>query len=182
MTILTDDYAPTEVAAVTEGESLAFDWPSVGLDAIEVFELDVDGNRTEVAVQDYTVDFAGFRPLYTGGNVIFTRPYLADTVTVSIERNTRIYQKVDFPDRRGQFNMNTVEFVLDKLTMICQELVQRKCRLVGGPRVTTPITQLAPFYPYGPLPSSILDTVLDKLTQICVEIDAATSNCSRGES
>jgi hypothetical protein len=58
-------------------------------------------------------------------------------VEISIERNTKITQQVDFQPY-GPFPANIVEFALDKLTMIAQELDVRKCNCAGEESFWTP--------------------------------------------
>lgn len=180
MTITTINYQPSFVTPTEFGERLPFDFPSIGLAAIEVYEITLGGARTLVSLDSYFIEFAGergFRNAQEGGRVIFTVPYREDTFVISIERNTLISQLTDFK-KFGLFSMDNIEFTLDKITMILQEIAFRKCNKEGGPYVTTEITQLVDFYPYGPFRAETLDFVIDKATTIAAEIKAAKTDCS----
>jgi len=180
MTVLTINYEPAFHTPTVFGERLRFDYPTIGNEAQEVYEITFDGVRTLVSLDSYFIEYAGetgLRKLLTGGRVIFTVPYREDTFVISIERNTPITQLSDF-NKFGDFSMDTIEFVMDKITMILQEIAYRKCNKEGGPYVTTEITQLVDFYAYGPFRASTLDFVIDKATAIALEIKLAKNDCS----
>ena len=170
-------YSPTFITPTTFGEDLIFEYPVIGVEAIEIFEITESGTRTFVSVNDYTLTLTGIRPEFAGGVVVFTRAYLDDTSVISIERNTPITQLTDF-FKKGEFAPNVIEFTADKLTMICQEIAYRKCSIEGGPFITTEITQLTDWYPYGPFTLEAIDSIIEKLTTICQEIKAAKQDCS----
>jgi len=179
MTVLTTNYQPVYFTPVTAGESIRFTFPNTGLASIEVYEITIGGTRNLVSIQDYTIEFAGapgLRKLSTGGRVKFTRAYRDDTFVISVERNTPITQLADFK-QVGEFHMDTVEFVMDKITMILQEIAFRKCNKAGGPYVGD-VNQLVDFYPYGPFSAATLDFVINKATAIAAEIKAAKNDCS----
>jgi len=179
MTVLTTFYEPVFFTPVTAGESIRFTFPNTGLASIEVYEITAGGTRNLVSIQDYVIEFAGapgLRKISTGGRVTFTRAYRSDAYVISIERNTRITQLADFK-QVGEFHMDTIEFVMDKITMILQEIAFRKCNKEGGPYVGI-IDQLVDFYPYGPFNASTLDHVINKATSIAAEIKAAKNDCS----
>lgn len=180
MSVLTTNYSPVFFTPVTFGEPIRFEYPTTGLESMEVYEITEFGVRTLVSLDSYFIEFAGqagLRRVLTGGRVIFTKPYRADTFVISIERNTPISQISDFKEF-GEFHMDTVEFVMDKITMIMQEIAFRKCNKTDGPYVTTEITQLVDFYPYGPFRALTLDFVINKATTIAAEIKAAKNDCS----
>lgn len=151
-----------------------FTFEHIGLQAIEVYEIPDGFNQKRlVNPNDYTVDFRSDRlPIYAGGVIKFSRPHSLGTVAISIERNTRITQLVDFPTGR-EFPAVMVEYALDKATMIFQEIAKRKCDAVVG----TPMTQELTFQPYGYFPASALNFALDKLFAIATEIDNSAEDC-----
>jgi len=177
--ILTDDYSPAEQTIGEPHELIRFPWPSVGLESIEVYEVDAEGVYTLVSANDYTVFFSGangFLLDYTGGKVQFTRLYSEGATAVSIQRNTLMTQTVDFLNREI-FTPEIIEFALDKHTMILQEIAFRKCEDTGGTPVSTSITQLIAFSAYGQFMAEALSLGLDKLTQISFEITQAKESC-----
>jgi hypothetical protein len=152
-----------------------FGFEHSGLASIEVYEI-LDGFTEKVLVSpnDYTSEFKQDRiPVYAGGTIRFNRPHTTGTVTITVERNTRIVQLVDFPTGRP-FRAKMIEYVLDYHTMIFQEIAKRKCDAV----VTTPITQEMSFPPYGYLPAAAINAGLDKLYQIATEIDGSAEDCT----
>lgn len=170
--MILDIYQP-ERFDVNADMEYQFSFEHVGLQSIEVYELDADSNRTLVGPTDYTAAFGVDRlPLYAGGTITFSRPHTPGTERVAIERNTRITQLVDFPTGRN-FPAVMVEYTLDKATMICQELVARKCDAVA----TTPMTQTITFHPYGYFPAAAINSALDKLIAILNEIDGTAEDC-----
>ncbi len=180
MTILTTNYEPAFHTPIEFGEVIRFTYPTIGPAAQEVYEITFAGVRTLVSLDSYFIEYAGspgLRKVLTGGQVIFTVPYREDTFVISVERNTPITQLSDFK-KYGEFAMDSIEFVMDKITMILQEIAFRKCNQEGGPYVTTEITQLVDFYAYGPFRASTLDFVIDKATAIALEIKAAKNDCS----
>ena len=180
MTVVATNYQPVYHHPFVWGEPIFFDYPTIGKIAMEVYEITFEGVRTLVPLDSYTIEFAGnvgLRKLEEGGRVKFTKPYLDDTFVVSVERNTPITQLSDFK-KHGEFHMDTIEFVMDKITMILQEIAFRKCNIDGGPYVTTEITQLVDFYAYGPFRASTIDHVINKATTIAAEIKAAKNDCS----
>jgi hypothetical protein len=106
-----------------------FIFESIGAEAFEVWAVDANLVRTYIPPADYTVIFNGNTPIYDGGSVTLTNAPPDGTVSLSLERNTPITQLVDFYPY-GRFGANVIEFALDKLTMICQELDARKCNKV----------------------------------------------------
>ena len=180
MTIVTTNYSPTYHDPGEFGEELRFDYPTIGRIAMEVFEITEEGVRTEASLDSYKMIFSGgFSPriIEDGGTVIFTRPYREDTFVISIERNTPITQLTDLK-KFGNFHMDIIEFIMDKITLILQEIAFRKCNQEGGPYVTTEITQLVDFFAYGPFEATTLDFVIDKATAIALEIKLAKNDCS----
>ena len=179
MTILTTNYEPAFHTPIEFGERIGFTYPTIGPAAQEVYEITLAGVRTLVSLDSYFIEYAGspgLRKVLTGGRVIFTVPYREDTFVISIERNTPITQLSDYK-KSGEFHMDTIEFVMDKITMILQEIAFRKCDKEGE-TVTTEITQLIDFYAYGPFSAETLDFVIDKATAIALEIKAAKTDCS----
>jgi hypothetical protein len=181
MSILTKFYLPALVVPVAWGESLRFDYPTIGDEAMEIYEINALGVRTLTPLDSYYILYSGAIGVQTaisGGNVIFTRPYLDDTVEISIERNTPIYQLADFK-QFGEMHMNVIEFVMDKITMIMQEIAYRKCNVSDGETGTTiEIDQLVDFYAYGPFRATTLDFVINKATGLAAEIKAEKTDCS----
>ena len=172
MTIL-NQYEP-EVYTPTAERFYRFSFPCVGPEAIEVYEIGGGTVRNLVRVQDYAVKFSSHTtdPLKSNGSIQFNRPHTLGTTNIAIERNTPITQLVDFPVFRN-FNGRMVEFALDKLTMICQEIAERKCDAV----VTTPMTQLIKFTAYDDFKASVLNFAMNKLRDILQEIDDSAESC-----
>lgn len=125
------------VLLFADGGPYDFEIESIGLEAIEIYEIDDQFRKFLVPLQDYRIDFTGVAPLFDGGTVFFNRPHGSDILTVAIERNTRIVQLVDFP-QRGIFSPDILEFAADRATMIAQEIAERKCDIVTGPVLLDP--------------------------------------------
>lgn len=173
MTILSA-YVPEILTPTAAPRTYAFSFPCVGPEAIEVYEIIGGTERQLVKVQDYSIRFGSHPrdPLKSNGSVTFNRPHKTGTTNIVIERNTPITQLVDFPVFRS-FNGRMVEFALDKLTMICQEIAERKCDVV----TTTPITQLITFTAYDDFKASVLNFAMDKINDILIEIDNSAEDC-----
>jgi hypothetical protein len=181
MSVQTLNYQPTYWYPIADaGTDVTFDYPTIGNIAQEVYEINPAGVRTLVPLDNYFIEYTAAPErgsVFLGGTVVFTAPLLDDTWVVSIERNTPITQLTDFK-KVGEFPMNTIEFVMDKITLIMQEIGFRKCSLEGGPYVTAGITQLVNFYPYGPFRAATIDFVLDKVTTIAADMMANKTSCS----
>jgi hypothetical protein len=171
--VITEAYAPEEYS-VNADQFYRFTFPCVGAEAVEVYEVLSTGQRIRVRLQDFTLRFASSPrdPLKYRGSVQFLRDHTADTELVRIERNTFMDQVVDFK-RYTPFNTRMIEFALDKLTMIAQEIAQRKCD-VG---VTVPITQEITFGSYWAIQAQQINRALEKINRILFEIDQSGSDC-----
>jgi hypothetical protein len=163
-----------EILLPTDDRLYNFSFPCVGPEAVEVYEITGVNTRNLVKVQDYSIRFSSHArdPLKSNGSIRFNRPHIDDTIRVVIERNTPITQLVDMPVFRS-FNGRMVEFVLDKLTMICQEIAERKC----GVQTITPITQLITFTAYDDFKASVLNFAMDKMNDILIQIDTSSEDC-----
>lgn len=162
-------------ADITDEQSYNFPYEAVGADAIEVYEAcDVLAIRKRVAHSDYVIDFHGGErtPTKEAATIRFSREHTPGTTRVVIERNTLIDQTTDLPFVHS-FNTRMLEFTLDKLTMICQEMVQRKCTAVSA----TPITQEITFGSYRTLEDGAVTFALDKLSTIINEISGTAEDC-----
>jgi hypothetical protein len=177
MTIL-DPYTPyasTDLTTDTHG----FDFPVSSPDAVEVYEIVrlTDNTLYQYLVPpgDYTLTFSSPQrtPSLSGGKVEFLRDYYTQTEEIRIKRNTLIDQTVDFPSFTA-FNGRMVEYALDKATMICQEIADRKCNVV----VATPMTQEIIFDGYRTFDAEALNFATDKLYQILLEIDQSADDCT----
>lgn len=178
---ITIDYVPEVYPVNTVYYGVPAYWflmESIGLEAIEVYEVDEAADtKTLVDIADYYINFGGVAPLYDGGILVMNRQHPANITHVRLERNTRITQLVDFY-RVGIFHPQTLEFVLDKATMICQEISARKCKdTIEGVPETIAISQLIDFYPGGPFEAATLEYAVQKLIDIIIEIEAASEDC-----
>lgn len=173
MTIPADDYAPA-VAVVNSARAYSFTYPFAADSDIQVFEIYNTGARFRVPPQNYyIVTFTDPRqPTKEGGTVVITREHPSTVEEVSVERNTLISQTSDW-SQDAQFNTRMLEYVLDKSTMILQELAARKC----DAQTTTAITQLLVFGSYFAFPAGQLNSALDKLYAIALEIDQSAEDC-----
>jgi hypothetical protein len=137
MTVLTESYDPQTWAAAVDPDlgAYLFVFPNIGVESMEIWEIDTAGERTLVSASDYTLTFTGSLPLYTGGGFVMTRVHPAGTEFVSIERNTPITQLVDIQPY-SRFPPQVLEFGLDKLTLIAQEIESRKCDCRETPELT----------------------------------------------
>lgn len=171
--MILEAYAPEEYSTNSD-RFYRFTFPSVGKEAIEVYEVLSTGHRVRVRQQEYTIEFASSPrdPLKYRGSVQFLRNHTADTELVRIERNTFMDQVVDFK-QWSRFNTRMIEFSLDKLTMIAQEIAQRKCD-VG---VSVPITQEITFGSYWAIQAQQVNRALEKINRILFEIDQSGSDC-----
>ena len=87
MTVLAD-YTPITIPIT---DRYVFNFETIGVEPIEVFEVDDTFAKFPVSPQDYTIDLKGFRPQFTGGTITFNRPHGPAIVSVVIERNTSLY-------------------------------------------------------------------------------------------
>lgn len=173
-------YEPEKTAYDGSSNVVTFTFELIGLQALEVWYEGPgtppdDFRRQLVAPQYYTAIFGSKPPLYRGGTITLTGEVPDWVDTISIERNTPIVQLMDFSnfDYRP-FYMDSIEFSADILTMIIQELAERKCN-VG---IVGLIDQLLSIDAYKPLYKSSLDYMLDKLTAYCLEMDTNGDDCS----
>ena len=168
MTVLTQ-YAPEKF---TSGSSLAFTFDNLGNFNVEVWWeviLTTDPNtylRRQLTPSEYSLVFTAEGPSYRGGTVNLNRD-IPFGVQLSVERNTLISQTAILP-ASGMFHMDTIEFMADKLTMIIQEIGQRKCL---SDLIDDGVTQDLEFNPYRVLYLGSVDFVLDKLTAYCLQMD-----------
>lgn len=171
--MILEPYVPEEYAVNSE-RFYRFTFPSVGAEAIQVFEVLSTGERVRLQPQEYVIKFASNLrdPLRYRGSVQLSRLHTENTTLLRIERNTFIDQVVDFPDFTA-FNTRMIEFTLDKLTMIAQEIAERKC----GAEVTPEITQTITFGSYWAITAAQINFALDKITRILFEIDQTATDC-----
>lgn len=173
------DYAPVQYVPREDGR-YRFPWEAAGSEVIELYEIDVVGNARQVKPQDYDVLFYDGDARVGGGltreegEARMTRPVTPGTALVSVERNTLITQTVDFPTaNQNRFKSRIIEFMLDKCTMIAQELRQRKC--ISAPSL--PITQEITFYAYGTYDDVLINAAVQKLVTILEELKANAEDC-----
>lgn len=154
-----------------------FTMESIGLEAIEVYEVDaLADTKTLIPITDYYINFPSTPPIYDGGIVVFTRQHPENVTHVRLERNTRITQLVDFP-QVGIFHPDSFEFALDKATMICQEIAARKCDDPEGTPGVTYISQTVDFYSGGLFTADVIEATMQKLVDIIIEIEASKEEC-----
>lgn len=167
------DYAPV-TGLVNNDREYTFPWPAADPGDIYIYEVLTNGVFQLVRNQDYSIKF-GSSPremLNYRGTVSFNRAHGNDVVSVRIERNTYIDQTVDYK-QLSAFNTRTIEYTLDKLTMIAQEIADRKCEVATA----FPITQKVIFGSYWEVPARELNLALNKLTRIYFEIDQSGEDC-----
>jgi hypothetical protein len=181
MTIESTFYVPV-VVAYTGQEEIAFLLENSGASSIEVWIITDGGIRYLMPVQNYGLSLPSNRPLFNGGTIIFTAEVPVQTASISIERNTPIVQVTDYQLAGGFSNQShssasfpspSIEFALDKATMIAQEIAYRKCNAV----VTIDMDQLISFTRYTQFTAAMLNGALDKLTAILLEIDTSADDC-----
>lgn len=175
MTISTE-YSATKYDNTGQTE-FPFAWESIGLAAIEVwaeFETDTPGVYDRVLARPdlYTVRFGGVGVTYSGGTVVLNQPSSPFVARISIERNTLITQTVDLKNF-GPFKMPVLEFMLDKLVMIIQELAYRKC----GFLYPDPIVQPYRFDEYTVLSDTVVDAALLNVTTLINAILTGGTDC-----
>ena len=144
---------------------------SIGSAALEVYEIDSNDQAHFLPSNFYTARFRGRRPIFDGGQVFILQHQIPDVAGIKIVRNTPIDQTVDWK-RVERFPMKMIEFALDKLTMILQELFDRLCETSPPGTYTTEITQTIAFEAYAHFPAAEVNFALDKLFTIMAEIDA----------
>lgn len=153
-------YQPVKVPWTGE-RVLDFDFECLGADAFEVWletetEVVDTYSRVRISPQYYNVVFNGGKPTYVAGTVTLTGP-IPDTVDrISIERNTLITQTCDLKNF-APFQMPTLEYMLDKLVMILQEIMANKC----GVQFSIKPLQPYRFEPYTLLSSTVVNTALE---------------------
>jgi hypothetical protein len=168
MTILVQ-YAPEKY---TDGIDLPFTFENLGTANVEVWaEVIISQDppvyvRKQLRPQEFTLILVAQGPTYKGGIVRLTGQIPAG-FQISIERNTLMSQTSILP-ATGTFDMDTLEFMVDKLTMIIQEIAQRKCL---SDVINAGITQEIEFNPYRVLYKTSVDHVLDTVTAYCLAMD-----------
>jgi hypothetical protein len=175
MTISTD-YAATKYTNSGQTE-FPFEWESIGLAAIEVWaelETDTPGvyDRVLAKPDQYTVRFNGGGLTYIGGTVVLNQASSPFVARISIERNTLITQTVDLKNF-GPFKMPVLEFMLDKMIMILQELAYRKCGILFA----DPITQPYRFDEYTVLSATVVDAALLNVTTLITAVLDGGTDC-----
>jgi hypothetical protein len=176
MTISTE-YSATKYINTGQTE-FPFTWESIGLAAIEVwaeFETDTPGVYDRVLARPdlYTVRFGGVGVTYSGGTVVLNQPSSPFVARISIERNTLITQTVDLKNF-GPFKMPVLEFMLDKMVMIIQELADRKC----GVSLPSPALQPFFFYEYTVLSATVVDAALQAVISHINLIESMGTDCT----
>lgn len=175
MTISTE-YSATKHAYFGQ-TTFAFSWECLGLQALEVWaetETDTPGTyaRELLAPQDYYVTFGGGTPTALGGTVTLTGTIASTVDRISIERNTPITQLADLKNFTP-FKMPLLEAMLDKMIMILQELLFKKC----GISFTSPALQPYVFREYTVLYASVVDTAIEAVAYYILLIDADATDC-----
>lgn len=171
--MITALYAPEAFTPIAKRTYL-FTFPYTTADSIEVYEVDAQNIRTLARPQDYSLVSNGDTraPIKSSGTIKFSRPHTVGTTAVVIERNTRIDQTVDFP-RSRPFNGRMAEYVIDKITMIQQEIAERKCGASGS----TPFTQLVTWTAYDDFKAAALNFAVEKLVTNTAAIAASAQDC-----
>jgi hypothetical protein len=171
-------YAPL-IYDPTEERVYEISWPFADIASIEVYEIQQSVNEEEqrrerVRYQDLVVTADRVFNTWENprGEVRITRPHPSWANKISVERNTLIDQTLDLPDRR-RFDGRSIEWTLDKHTMIAQELVQRKCTAI----TSIPITQEINFTAYDDYKASVVNFAVDKLVTILYEISQTAVDC-----
>lgn len=180
-----EDYAPVEYVPGPDNvdRKFRFGFPYIEESSIEVYEIiDVDGTeyRYLVPVTDYYIEPIHKRPKYPvvdAGRVVLTRNYSVGMTKIRIERNTYMDQTVVIPLHAHRFNGRIIGAMLDKATMICQEINDRKCDVT----VTTPITQLMEIHAYDDYRAPMIDQAIAKLYTIMQEIRDTGEDCKGRE-
>ena len=138
-------------------QEYAFTFQHIGAETIAVYEINAAGETSIIPATDYTVTVgasAGSVYLFSGGQVDFLVPHLADTVTVQIARVTQALQLVDFFPYTT-FPAEASEFAHDRSILILQELKADGIAIAGGelppssslPPVTRLFSTLAGAFP-----------------------------------
>ena len=175
---VTLQYAPEKTPWTGTEREIDFLFECSGPGAFEVWletESAVPGvyNRVLVSPQNYNVAFNGGKPTYVAGTVSLTGT-IADTVDfISLERNTLITQAVDLQNF-GSFMMPNLEYMLDKMTMIIQELMVGKCGLQN----TTPPLQPYRFEPYAVLSQRLVNDPLEVIAFYCQALYNLGEDCT----
>lgn len=175
MTVTTATYQPVIVNLEDGVDTYRVEMEIVGPEALELWYLDADENRTLAPTDHYTARLSGVAiPIYNA--LFFTLNPVKipeGTVQISVERNTPITQLLDFKEF-GVFPMRDIEYTLDKHMMICQEIAYRKCDAdVGG----LEMTQLISFDPYTPLYANEVQFSVQKLIDILLAIATSAESC-----
>jgi hypothetical protein len=173
---ITVEYSAVKTA-FTGQTAFTFPWECLGLQALEVWaetETDTPGtyDRVQLAPQEYYVVFGGGAPTFLAGTVTLTGAIASTVDRISIERNTPITQLADLKNF-GPFKMPTLEFMLDKMVMIIQELAYRKC----GFLYPDPIAQPYRFDEYTVLSATVVDAALLNVTTLINAILTGGTDC-----
>ena len=174
MAIEVGTYQPTVHYAQTAGEYY-FRFPIADEESLEVYEIASSGARTFVPRGKYTIQYGKVNeryPIRYNGTVIY-KDHTPGTVFISIERNTLMKQVHD-QSAFWPFNNRMVEFALDRATLICQELVHRKCDAVNS----TDMTQLNIITAYDDFRAQTVNNSVKKLFDILLEIDETAESCA----
>jgi len=170
MTVEATSYTPVVVAYTGQTE-IDFLLENSGPESIEVWVI-ANSIRYLMPVQNYAIQMLGPRPLFNGGTVLFTTAVPDEAESISIERNTRITQLNDY-QTVASFPSPSIEFALDKATMIAQAIAYRKCNVV----TTIDMDQVISFVRYTQFTAGMFNAALDKITAILLEIDTSADDC-----
>lgn len=112
-----------------EGLVYTFDTESIGSPAIEVYIIDSLNNKALLPGSSYTLEFGYRDPIHHRGTVTLLTP-LAKGTFLSIERRTPRTQDLVIENNK-QFPSGEMEFGMDKITFMLQELEGHLCDCRG---------------------------------------------------
>jgi hypothetical protein len=173
---ITVEYSAVKTA-FTGQTAFTFPWECLGLQALEVWaetETDTPGtyDRVQLAPQEYYVVFGGGAPTFLAGTVTLTGAIASTVDRISIERNTPITQLADLKNF-GPFKMPTLEFMLDKMVMIIQEMLDKKC----GVTFTEIPLQPFRFDEYTVLSATVVDAAIEAVADYITVLLTTGTDC-----
>lgn len=121
----------SETYLADPGLEYPFSFESIGEDAIDVYVISSAGVYSLLSPSAYTLTFGYRSPIFSRGKVVLDTKLSAGE-QLHIERKTPITNDQVIPSNED-FPSAVVEFALDKLTFILQEIEDHKCDCRGVP-------------------------------------------------
>ena len=109
-----------ETFNLNPAKTYVFTFEHIGASTIDLYWVDSLDNATYIDPGSYTLTPGGVPPIYLGGTIVINITAPASALQLRVQRSTPVTQLVDL-EPYTPFPAETMEFALDKLTLIQQE-------------------------------------------------------------